>query len=151
MALTMTKTIARVLLASLILTGPARAQEPPESLKETRDSLTETRDSLKDTRRARRRPVRDGDPSSEMLAMFGVIVAAGGLAIAVRVDPCCCRSNAPNVAGGAAIAGAGVFMVYLGMRPKRVTVAPTIGPQRLGAVAAIQWGSPRPSPRRKEP
>lgn len=83
-------------------------------------------------------------PVSMVVAMAGTVVAAAGFGLMLRTTgPCYCEPRTAWVVGGVIVVAAGVTMVWLGLRDKRVTVFPIVTPTAGGAVAVIRWGGRR--------
>lgn len=131
---------AIAVLVSLILTGPAWAQAPDPPAPASSAS---------------------GDAARLTVAMSGIVVVGAGFGMMLHetwrqvaiADPrpgpdptlivgCYC-SDPKWIVAGTVVVAAGVTMTWLGLRPRTVTIAPAIGPQRLGALGVIRWGSPR--------
>jgi hypothetical protein len=135
--------IAGVVVASLVLSRTAWAQDPaPDS--------------------AKPRKVDTGKSLSPVLGVIGVVTAGVGLAMmfpygteyhilgqsycvttgvySTDVNYGSCYHSAKVVGIGAVVAGSGALMAYLGIRSKKVTVAPAVSQQAVGAVATVRWG-----------
>jgi hypothetical protein len=85
-------------------------------------------------------PVVREDPVPMVIAMSGVVVVSAGFGLmlhARRGADCDC-GNTAQIAGGVAVVAAGVTMVYLGLRARRVVLAPTRN--GIGATATVRWG-----------
>lgn len=86
--------------------------------------------------------MRIGEPSSIGIAMLGAIFVSTGTGVMLWQDACQqnCPSNVPHIIGGSVVVAAGVTMVYLGLRPKTVIIAPMVTSKMVGV--AVRW-SPR--------
>lgn len=117
------------ILAILALSAPARAQDasPPPLTPPAGQPYTYS-----------------AGPVSLTVAMAGTVVAAAGFGLMLRtVEPCYCEPRTAWVVGGVIVVAAGVTMVWLGLRDRRVTVLPIVTPQTAAAVTVIRWGGSR--------
>ncbi len=103
------------LIMSLLLNGTAYAQKP--------------------------KTMRIGEPSSVGVAAIGTVLVGFGGGIMLYQDECHqnCKSNVPYIIGGAVVVAAGVTLVYLGLRPKTVIIAPMITPNKAGLTGVVRW------------
>lgn len=86
-------------------------------------------------------PVVREDPVPMVIAMSGVVVVSAGFGLMLHANrgrDCDCGTNTGQIAGGVAVVAAGVTMVYLGLRARRVVLAPTRN--GIGATATVRWG-----------
>jgi hypothetical protein len=73
--------------------------------------------------------------------MGGVVLASAGFGLMLRTTgPCYCEPRTAWVVGGVIVVAAGVTMVWLGLRDRKVTVLPIVTRTTGGAVAVVRWG-----------
>jgi hypothetical protein len=76
--------------------------------------------------------------------MAGVVVTSAGFGLMLhQAAPCYCGPATAWVVGGVIVVAAGVTMVWLGLRDRRVTVLPVVTPHTTAGLAVIRWGDDR--------
>jgi hypothetical protein len=91
---------------------------------------------------------RIGEPSSVGVAMAGIVLTGVGFGMMLHQKPCyyrpdqtvCGGSDPGWLVGGMMVVGAGVFVVYLGLRPKTVIIAPAVSRTSMGVQGRVVWG-----------
>ena len=85
-----------------------------------------------------------GEPVSVGVAMAGIVIMAAGVGMMLHQAPCfygsVCGSDPGWLMGGVAVVGAGVTVVYLGLRPRRIIIAPAVSRRAISVQGALVWG-----------
>ena len=87
------------------------------------------------------------EPMSVGIAAAGIVVMGAGVGMMLHQKPCyyqpdqtvCGGSDPGWLVGGVAVMAAGVVTVWLGLRPRRVVVAPAVGRHAVGVRGVVTW------------